>query len=219
MNRAIYFPALIRDIKQFFQKRKHLLFHQWTWVGMLFVIFALLNDHSEITFTVLVGLISVITTFYIARYLSYRKKRKEGKLLSFQKKKNERVAYFYWFLSFLVLSWIINFDPYFTFFLFSIACFYLLRVLLYIPSIIFMVHDDELTILRKHKSKQIDFSYPNRLRFHNNRLLFIHPIEGQITWKDINMNRDTMSKIQNFLADNFGKEMVLNPTTGLPYVN
>jgi hypothetical protein len=46
---------------------------------------------------------------------------------------------------------------------------------------------------------------------------FDHPIDGKETWKDINMDRDKMNEIRLFLSKNFGNEMVLNPTTGLPY--
>ena len=73
-------------------------------------------------------------------------------------------------------------------------------------------------IARKRKIQVIDFTYPNRLRFVFNMISFEHPINGKLLWKDINMNRDKMNDIKIFLSNNFGKEMVLNPTTGQPLI-
>lgn len=216
MGRMIYFPALVADIKQFVNKRKHWLLHQWVWVALLFGLSILSNWNLSPYLLVLVLAIALL--FHIERYISYQKQKKAGKVLSFKKKKNERVAHFYWFLATALFSWMTAITGFFAILMLCIGFTYLIRFLLYVPSIVFMVKDDELIVSRKHKSKTIDFSYPNRLRFHNNRLLFIHPTEGEIVWNDINMNRDTMHEIKNFLADNFGKEMILNPTTGLPYV-
>jgi hypothetical protein len=221
MNRAIYFPALVADVKHFIKKRKHWLFHQWLWIITLFGIFfwgEIFWITSGMFPIIFIVILAIALGFYIERYVRYQKQKKEGKVLFFKKKKSERASNFYWFLGTIFLSWMIAADGYLAMLIMCTAFIYLIRFLLYIPSIIFLAQDDELIISRKHKSKTIDFSYPNRLRFHNNRLLFIHPVEGEITWKDINMNRDAMHEIKDFLAENFGQEMVLNPTTGLPYV-
>lgn len=221
MNRAIYFPALVADVKDFIQKRRHWLFHQWLWTIGLFGIF-FWGEMFWITSTmlplILIGILAIALGLHIERYVRYQKQKKAGKVLLFKKKKSERAANFYWFLGTALFSWMIAVEGYMAMLMMCIGFTYLIRFLLYVPSIIFLAQDDELIISRKHKSKTIDFSYPNRLRFHNNRLLFIHPIEGEITWKDINMNRDAMHAIKDFLAENFGQEMILNPTTGLPYV-
>lgn len=216
MNRAIYFPALVADVKSFIQKRSHWLFHQWLWIVLLFSSFFLFQMGASPFLFVII--LAIFLFLHITRYLNHQQHKKVGKVLLFKKKKSERAANFYWFLAALLLSWMMAVEGGTAVFLMSVGFTYLMRFLLYVPSIVFLAQDDELIISRKHKSKTIDFSYPNRLRFHNNRLLFIHPIEGEITWKDINMNRDAMHEIKDFLAENFGQEMVLNPTTGLPYV-
>lgn len=213
MNRAIYFPALAADVKQFITKQKYWLFHQWFWIVLIFG-FSIFFSTPFLFFILL--LFALI--FHIERYITFQKQKKAGKVLSFKKKKNERRANLYWFLGAAVFSWMMAVEGLFAILVLCVGLTYLMRFLLYVPSIVFMAKDDELIISRKHKSKIIDFSYPNRLRFHNNRLLFIHPVEGAVAWKDINMNRDAMNEIKDFLAENFGQEMVLNPTTGLPYV-
>lgn len=216
MNRAIYFPALLADVKHFVQKRKHWLFHQWLWIVLLFGSFSLF--HLSLNPFLFIVILAFFLFLHIVQYLNYRQQKKVGKVLLFKKKKSERAANFYWFLGVLLFSWMMAVESGMSMLMMCISFTYLIRFLLYVPSIVFLAQDDELIISRKHKSKTIDFSYPNRLRFHNNRLLFIHPVEGEITWKDINMNRDAMHSIKDFLAENFGQEMVLNPTTGLPYV-
>lgn len=215
MSRKVYFPALVTDIQQGSKRYRHLIFNNWIWAGIGFMLYSWF-DLNAMFFIVM---LSLVLTIYINRYLAIKKLKKEHKVLLFYKKKNEHIRSLYSFLAFIFLGWITADEPYMLMFILFVATLFLIRFCFFVPSLVFYVNDDELIISRKHKVKKIDFSYPNRLRFHNNRLLFIHPTEGEIVWKDIKMNRDRMNEIKTFLRENFGNEMILNPTTGLPYNN
>ena len=216
MSRTIYFPALKSDIKSVFKKKLAFIYNHWITfslpvIGLLFTF----NNSAAIFFLLLMGIISFLSQLY--RFLTLKGAKEKGKALFFAKKKKERLQNLYLFLGGLLLAWI-SMEVFIGSLFFVAALHFLFKYILYIPSIVFLADDYELTISRRHKSKVFDFSYANRLRFVYNMIAFDHPINGKMTWKDINMNREKIAEIKGFLSNNFGKEMILNPTTGLPYV-
>lgn len=217
MSKTIYFLAVQTDILFVYKQNKALIQNHWITVGLLFALFSSLLSSSFATFLlVMIGIGSFVFQLYHSRVL--KKLEDEGKALFFGKTKHERFQNLYLFLGFALLALIGMYNIIGGIFL-VLALRSLFKFMFYIPSIQFVVNDYELIISRKHRSKVFDFSYANRLRFIYNMIAFDHPIYGKETWKDINMNRDKIAEIKTFLSDNFGKEMVLNPTTGLPYVN
>jgi hypothetical protein len=215
MSRLIHFPALNLDITQFWKRKRHFIFEYWIWFALAVLSFELFFDFGSI-FIVFLIFFSFFTQMNY--YLKLQKMKENGKALFFEKKTNERLKNLYAFLALAAFGWLTMYSASFTFIIFLLAFHWLFKFIFFIPSVVFLAEEYELIIHRKRKIKIIDFSYPNRLRFVFNMISFEHPIEGRLLWKDINMNRDKMNDIKHFLSDNFGKEMVLNPTTGQPLV-
>lgn len=214
MAKKIYFPALQSDLTFFFEKISGWLSNGWVW-AIIIVCSTLLGLFSWVTILYLLGVVNIIR--HIIQYYRFKKLEKKGRVLFFEKKKNERNQNIIYMIIFLFMMLILSdfgFNP----FLWGIfGVYFLLKYVFYIPSTVFIANDYELIIKRKRKRKVFDFSYPNRLRFVYNMISFDHPINGKETWNDINMDRAKMNEIRLFLSKNFGNEMILNPTTGLPY--
>lgn len=214
MSRLIYFPALNLDLMQFWKRKKHFVFHYWIWLVLAFILFEFFVATST-TFIIFLMFLSFFTQMNY--YLKLQNLKKEGKALFFEKKSNERLRNLYAFLLLGVFAWITSWG-YFSLVVLLLALHWLFKYIFFIPSVVFTAEEYQLVIARKRKIQIIDFTYPNRLRFVFNMISFEHPINGKLLWKDINMNRDKMNDIKVFLSKNFGKEMVLNPTTGRPLI-
>lgn len=215
MSRLIHFPALNLDIMQFWKRKRHFFFHYWIWLVLALTSFDFFLSFSS-PFLIILIFFSFFTQMNY--YLKLQKMKKEGNALFFEKRTNERLRNLYAFLGLTAFAWITISAPLFALTVFLLALHWLFKYIFFIPSVVFLAEEYELVIYRKRKIKIIDFTYPNRLRFVFNMISFEHPVEGKLLWKDIKMNRDKMNEIKHFLADNFGKEMILNPTTGQPLV-
>jgi hypothetical protein len=214
MAKKIYFPALQSDITLIFKKISGWLFNGWIW-GIVGLTSILIDFSSWVMILTILGSFSLIN--HLVQYFYLKKLEKKGEVLFFEKKSNERNRNIIYLVIAIVLMLIMtNMGADFLIFGFFMA-YFLLKYIFYMPSTVFIANDYELVVKRKRKRKVFDFSYPNRLRFVYNMISFDHPIDGKETWKDINMDRDKMNEIRLFLSKNFGNEMVLNPTTGLPY--
>lgn len=214
MAQKIYFPALQSDILFLTKKISSKLSSNWIW-GLVFVIFSWFDFSIGIGVLWVIGIISFIK--HIIHYYYLKELEEQGRVLFMEKKKNERSRNIgYMFIS-IVLLLSFNSLSMISFLFGFLVFYYLMKYIFYIPSTVFIAHDYELIIKHKRKQKIFDFSYPNRLRFVYNMISFDHPINGKDSWKDISMDRNKMNEIRLFLAYNYGKEMVLNPTTGLPY--
>ena len=214
MAKKIYFPALQSDITFFFKKISGWLSNGWIWsiIGMISI---WIGFSSWIMMITILGGFSLIN--HLVQYFYLKKLEEKGQVLFFEKKSNERNRNIMYLITTFVLMLIFsNFEVNVLIFWVFII-YFLLKYIFYMPSTVFIANDYELVVKRKRKRKVFDFSYPNRLRFVYNMISFDHPIDGKETWKDINMDRAKMNEIRLFLSKNFGNEMVLNPTTGLPY--
>lgn len=214
MSRLIYFPALNLDLMQFWKRKQHFVFHYWVWLILALLSFEFFFESSDV-FIIFLMFISFFTQMNY--YLKLQNLKKKGKALFFEKKSNERLRNLYAFLLLGVFAWITSWG-YFSLVVLFLALHWLFKYIFFIPSVVFTAEEYQLVIARKRKIQIIDFTYPNRLRFVFNMISFEHPINGKLLWKDINMNRDKMNDIKVFLSKNFGKEMVLNPTTGRPLI-
>jgi hypothetical protein len=214
MAKKIYFPALQSDILLLYKNAS-----KWLSNGLLggitiifFIQFGFDSGIGLIWGIAFLGLIKHIFQYYRMKQLE-----KKGRVLYIEKKKNERSSNIIYAIISFVLVLIFSFTDTMSILFGFLTFYYLIKYFFYLPSTIFIANDYELVIKRKRKYKVFDFSYPNRLRFVYNMISFDHPVNGKDSWKDINMDRDKMNEIRLFLANNFGNEMVLNPTTGLPY--
>ena len=214
MAKKIYYPALQSDILLFYKRISNIFFSGWIW-AISIIVFSWLDFSLGKNIIWVLGVISLIRQ--ITEFYKIKKLEKKGRALLIEKKKNERnrnIGYMFLFFTFTLMF---NFADTLPFIFGFLAFYFLMKYFFYIPSTIFIANDYELIIKRKRKCKVFDFSYPNRLRFVYNMISFEHPISGKETWKDINMDRAKMNEIRLFLSSNYGREMVLNPTTGLPY--
>ena len=214
MAKKIYFPAFQSDILLLYKNAS-----KWLSNGLLggitiilFIQFGFDSGIGLIWGIAFLGLIKHIFQYYRMKHLE-----KKGRVLYIEKKKNERSSNIIYAIISFVLVLIFSFTDTMSILFGFLTFYYLIKYFFYLPSTIFIANDYELVIKRKRKYKVFDFSYPNRLRFVYNMISFDHPVNGKDSWKDINMDRDKMNEIRLFLANNFGNEMVLNPTTGLPY--
>jgi len=214
MAKKIYFPALQSDLLLYYKKLSGRISYGWIWGISIIVL-------NWFDFPVIMGILWSLGFFslirYIVKYARLKQLEKEGRVLFIEKRKNERIRNIIYMFICFVFALIFNSGDMMPFLLGFLSFIYLIKYFLYIPSTVFIANDYELVITRKRKRKYFDFSYPNRLRFVYNMISFDHPINGKDSWKDINMDRGKMNEIRLFLSKNYGKEMVLNPTTGLPY--
>lgn len=221
MKQTISFDAALWDLKKVSNKYGYLIKQHS--LGIILLLIWLVPPFSYLFYTsfsyiFLVGMFLLFLGLQYWQYKALKKKEAKGEVLFFSKKKGERVSYLYYFLLFLFLAYPLNDFTFWTSFLAFIAVAQLAKYLFYIPSIAFIADGYQLTILKGIKYKQIDFTYPTTLRFIYNLIAFENPINGRVQWKDTNLNKEKMDLLKHFLAENFGREMVISPSTGQPLI-
>lgn len=221
-NREVYFPALADDIASWVQRKN------WHWLrlllaGLFLLVVAALLDLSGAAAPIFITILLIVTDLlnWLSMYRKVKAKEAKGEVLLLDKKGNERGRISTWFIIFLVLGGLImllgNF--WLAIIMFLIGGNLGVRYFFHLPSIRLIINDDELILKRGFRKKYIDMTYPMRLRFTHNNIAFNHSVWGKTDWKFSNLNRDKVIKIKAFLSDYYGKEMILNPTTGLPYLD
>lgn len=229
MDRTIYFPALKGDVMRLLKRRGQFFRYYWFAVVMYITyriarpFFNLFTYDLRLGALIFWGFLAVllVALSFVVQRRRFRKLsslESEGKALFLwlrKKGRNEHLGLFITFFLFALMAFSI---PFLFLFWTVLACHYLFRYIYYQPSIVLIADDYELLIYKKHRLSVFDFSYANELRFIHNQVTFNHPLTGKQSYENININRDNVAELKAFLSHNFGKEMVINPATGLPYL-
>ncbi len=211
MNRAISIKALKWDVVQLWSNYNHLFRKFWLIGAIIGVVLIFQPYNGYIGFSIL------LVGVFLYRFLTYQKlkiKEKEGKVIFFEKRTNDKERNLYAFFVCIVFAWLIRHDVTWLAFSLMMSVHWITRYFFHIPAIIFIADDYQLNIFKGFRQKRIDFSYPNTLRFVYNMIAFDHPVNGKIVFKDIQLDATKIQKVAKFLGDNFGKEMVKCPQLG-----
>lgn len=219
MNQTISFDAALWDLKKVINRYSYLI-KQYSLGAMLLLIvlidsfFILSND--DFSYKILGAISLLYLGFQYKEYRAMKRKEARGEAIFLGNKKNERIAYLYSFLLFLFFAYLLSSSFFWLSVLRAIALHKLLKYLFYTPSISFFADGYHLIIIQGFHRKQIDFTYPTKLRFAYNLISFENSINGKVQWKDTNLDKARIESLKYFLAKNFGQEMVISPSTGQP---
>lgn len=223
MKQAISFDAILWDLKKIKNRYSYLLEQYWLVLFFFLVwpVFSFLFNSFSPSFFLLFALFVSFAAIsaLLLKYFQYKKmKQKEakGEIIFFQQKTNERMNYLYFFGLFLLLAFSFRNEPFIFLLMSFFAISRFVKFLFYIPSISFIAEGYQLTIIKGRKHKQIDFSYPTSLRFVYNQMVFENQINGKVQSKNTRLNKEKIDRLKHFLAENFGREMVISPSTGQP---
>jgi hypothetical protein len=218
MKQTISFDAVLWDLKKVKNKYSYLI-KQYS-LGLTIFLLWFVPPFSYIihtaSFYVFLSIVFLSIGLQYWQYKALKQKEAKGEVIFFSKKKNERETYLYSFLLFLLLVFLLNESFFWVTLLGVIAVYYLTKYLFYIPSIAFIVEGYQLTILQGLKHQQIDFTYPTKLRFIYNIISFENHINGKVQWKKTNLDKEKIDTLKHFLGENFGREMIISPSTGQP---
>lgn len=217
MNKTVSLRAIKWDIKSISRKGINIASRTLVGIGVAAYFIFSWTNFIPIENLVIVGLLVSIVS-RIRKYWILKKREKDGRVIFFEKKSNGRSKNLYSFFIFLFFAFVSMNSGFWLIFHSLLSLIFFVRYVCYIPSIVFYADDYELIIQKGMKRKAIDFSYPNGLRFVYNMISFEHPINGKVVWKDVKLNREKINKLKYFLSDNYGNEMVISPSTGLPLV-
>lgn len=205
MKQTISFDAALWDLKKVNNKYSYLIKHYslgtvLLLIGFIDSFFIFSNDSFSYV------ILSTISLLYLGlqygQYKAMKQKEARGEVLFFSNKKNERMAYLYGFLVFSLLAYFYT-SVFLTFLFGLIAMHKLVKYLFYTPSISFFADGFYLIIIKGFHRKQIDFTYPTKLRFAYNLISFENSINGKVKWKDINLDKARIESLKYFLAENF----------------